>query len=295
MARLNKFQIMDLYVEEITSALKTKNKYSLKKSQIEEVLSENRFIWKLPNNTTRSEFINYLTSKKEILTSIQFGPMSRIETRYIFKKNNVETDVLAINLYSNSYLSHYSAVTFHDLTDEINKSIYVTHEQSPKKSNNLDKDIHQKDIFLAFSKPMRLTNNYLDYNSQRIYFLNGQYTNKLGVIHRQNLFVTDLERTLIDITVRPQYSGGVYEVLEIFKNARDQLSLNRLAAYLKKMNLKYPYHQSIGFFLERANYKEKSITSFKNKFPIKNDFYLTYDMTGSSYNENWKLHHPKNI
>lgn len=41
----------------------------------------------------------------------------------------------------------------------------------------------------------------------------------VGVKTIKKIRVTDLERTLIDIAVRPAYSGGVFEVLEAFKNA----------------------------------------------------------------------------
>ena len=120
--------------------------------------------------------------------------------------------------------------------------------------------IPQENIDKAFSKPMRTTNNYFDYNNQRIYILNGQYTNNLGVIEQEGIRVTNIERTLIDITVRPQYSGGVYdEFSNIFKKAKGEASANRIAAYLQKLDYSYPYHQAIGLYLEKAGYKENAI------------------------------------
>ena len=49
-------------------------------------------------------------------------------------------------------------------------------------------------------------------------------TNALGVIEIQGsedetLKVTGIERTLIDIAVRPVYAGGVFEVLKAYKLA----------------------------------------------------------------------------
>lgn len=295
LARPNRYQIMDLYKDVIITELNEKNEYVLTVSEIESILSENRYQWRLPNSTTLAQFLDYLVVKKKILTPIEFGPDSRKEKRYLYFKKDIDTDVLALNLYPNLYLSHYSAVMFHDLTDEIIKSIYVNREQSPKNKNTNDTKIPQENIDKAFSKPMRFTNNFLDYNNQRIYLLNGQYTNNLGVIERQGVKVTDVEKTLIDITVRPQYAGGVHEVLKSYEKARGEASVNRITAYLKQLNYAYPYHQSIGFYLERAGYKESVLTLIEKKFPINCDFYLTYNISDKVYDKRWRVYHPENI
>ena len=45
---------------------------------------------------------------------------------------------------------------------------------------------------------------------------------------RRLVDLTDVERTLIDITVRPHYAGGVYQVKEAFETARERVSVGRL-------------------------------------------------------------------
>ena len=82
-------------------------------------------------------------------------------------------------------------------------------------------------------------------------------TNNLGVIFFKDreggsIPTTNIERTLIDIAVRPVYSGGVFEVLKAYKMAKDKVSINKLAAYLKKIGYVYPYHQVVGFYLEKS-------------------------------------------
>lgn len=293
-ARPNRYQIMDLYKNDILSELNKQNVSILRLSEIENVLSMNRRQWKLPNSTNMIQFLEYLIIRKKILKLIEFGPESRREKRYLYVKKDLDTLTLALSLYSNSFLCHYSAVMFHDLTDEIIKSVYVNHEQS-KKGKTGKSLITQENIDKAFSKPMRSTNNYLDYNNQRIYIINGKHSDNLGVIERGEIRVTDIERTLIDITVRPQYSGGVFEVLNVFEKAKGEVSVNRISAYLKKLDYAYPYHQAIGFYLEKAGYKENSLKLLENKFPINCDFYLTYNMQDKEYNKRWRIYYPKNL
>jgi predicted transcriptional regulator of viral defense system len=101
-----------------------------------------------------------------------------------------------------------------------------------------------------------------------------------------------LERTLIDITVRPVYAGGVFEVAKAFELAKDKLSVNALTAMLKKLKYTYPYHQAIGFYLERAGYKS-SLTDLLRKIPMKFDFYLTHQKGETDFVKDWRLHIPK--
>lgn len=293
LARPNRYQIMDLYKNDIILELRGMNDVILTKSEIESVLSENKKLWRLPISTTLTEFIEYLTDKRNILDPVHFGTKSRKQVRYIYRKKDIDADVLALSLYPNLHLSHYSAVVYHDLSLEIPKSIYISREKNKVKSEQ--PEIAQQDIDIAFTKPMRMTNNFLDYKKQRIYILNSVDSNELGIIERGNKRVTDIERTLIDITVRPNYSGGVYEVLNIFERAKKQISINRIITYLKKLNYSYPYHQSIGFYLEKSGYNNNALLFLEKSFPMKHSFYLTYNMKDVSYNNRWKIYHPKNF
>ena len=143
-----------------------------------------------------------------------------------------------------------------------------------------------------------MSNNTAVWNDYKICILNGKFTNKLGVIETQledkaKIFSTNVERTLIDITVRPAYSGGVFEVLNAFRLAKEKVSINKLAATLKKLDYVYPYHQAIGFYVERSQcYKESQINLLK-KIPIIYDFYLAHGMKEVEYSKEWKLYYPR--
>ncbi len=104
--------------------------------------------------------------------------------------------------------------------------------------------------------------------------------------------MTRLERTLIDIAVRPDYAGGIYQVLEAYKAAKDRVSVNTLIATIKKLDYIYPYHQTIGFYMERAGY-DVTRTDRLLKLGTSLDFYLTYGIKDREYDSKWRLFFPK--
>jgi len=156
----------------------------------------------------------------------------------------------------------------------------------------------QEAIDRAFKRKARETSNVVEYKGTRICKLNGGNTAQLGVVNTRaaeamgQLRVTNLERSLIDATVRPYYSGGVAVVARAFEDAKERLSVNKLTAYLKKLGYTYPYHQAIGFYLERAGIDESRL-SLLRRLDMNFDFYLTYGMKSADYIEGWRLFVPK--
>ena len=131
----------------------------------------------------------------------------------------------------------------------------------------------------------------------RIVKVNGKNTTQLGVSEQPRakagpLRVTDCERTLIDATVRPAYSGGIAVVARAFELAKESVSVNKLTAYLRKLRYVYPYQQAVGFYMERAGYEEPLLKMLE-QFPIEYDFYLQHAMKSPVLNKRWRLYAPK--
>ena len=128
--------------------------------------------------------------------------------------------------------------------------------------------------------------------------MNGKASHNEGVENvylqdNEKVMLTSIERTLIDISVRPSYSGGVQQVLSAFEKAKMAgVSINRLSAILKKLNYIYPYHQIIGFYLEKAGYAESQI-AFMDKLSKDHDFYLDYNLKNPAYSKRWRLFIPQ--
>lgn len=261
--------------------------------QLNDIVATNRKFWRLGSITVR-EFIEFML-KETPLTHVEFEFPHRREVRYLWGEVSIYD--LALSLQPAAYFAHYTAVALHDLTEQIPKTIYLNHEQPAKPRGG---HLEQGRIDAAFKRKPRISSNFAVYENTKIYILNGMQTGGLGVVEikgpgADTLRVTNLERTLIDIAVRPFYAGGAFEVLKAYESAAGKASVNRIAAILKKMAFVYPYHQSIGFLLERAGgYSETAIDIFR-RMEKHFDFYLTYNMRDTEYSEEWRLHFPKGL
>lgn len=103
-----------------------------------------------------------------------------------------------------------------------------------------------------------------------------------------------MERTLIDIAVRPAYAGGVYQALAAYRGAFGKVSAPTLLATLKRLHYIYPYHQAIGFYMQRAGYAAKQYERLK-ELGLRFDFYLAHDIREPDYSPEWRLFYPKGL
>ena len=267
----------------------------MKPRQLGAILSEQRSGWRLAQNTTIDHFIAFLT-KSASLKRHAFEFPTRPETLFVWGK--VPLFEILQHLKTKSYFSHYTAMRMHGLTEQVPKIIYISHERTTAASRS---DLSQAAIDEAFQRPVRISNNAVDFGDQRIVLLNSAFTDELGVIDQAiqhgseasvSVRATNLERTLIDAAVRPAYSGGVFEVAKAFELAKDTLSVNSMSAMLKKLDFAYPYHQVIGFYLERAGYHPTTLDLLR-RFPTTFDVYLTHEMAETRFDKTWRLHVPK--
>lgn len=266
-----------------------------KRKELADILTTKRESWRLAQATTTTQFIDFLTDS---------GKLAPVEFR--FPANPIKCYVwgepplhyVLTNLKSGVHFSHYSALRMHGLTEQVPKSIYLTVER-PVASKPASLDLSAMEI--AFQQAPRVSSNWVKYDDRRIYLLNGAHTNNLGVVKKAvsddnasevTVSLTGLERTLIDIAVRPFYAGGVFEVAKAFEIAKENVSIKKLVALLRELKFIYPHHQTIGYYLERADYAASQIDLLRS-LPIKHDFYLVHGMRKPSYSERWRLFVPK--
>lgn len=285
---------LQIALPKIAKFFKKQKTSIFKHKELAEFFSNNRDAWELSRSASLRKFITFLTENGHLM-QLDFPFPYRSEVRYVWGGASI-LEIL-LTLKANSYFTHQTALYFHGLTTTEPNNIYLNFEQTERPSGS---GLEQKSIDAAFRSPARQSNNRIDFNGKRIFMVNGKNTEQLGVIDKTVVYeemevsikLTDIERTLIDATVRPIYAGGTAIVQKAYELAKDRVSIPKLIATLNKLRYLYPYHQAIGYYLEKAGYDEQSIKLFE-VMPKEYDFYLCNQIKNASYVDKWKLYVPK--
>jgi predicted transcriptional regulator of viral defense system len=132
-------------------------------------------------------------------------------------------------------------MAIHGLNDQIPKRFYLNKEQSPKPRSG---GLTQAGIKRAFAGTQRESRLIYRFDDSEVALLSGKNTGNLEAIEMDyggtRLRVTSLERTLIDIAVRPAYAGGPLQVLcRVPRGKRPRVRWNH-HRYAKRARLHLP-------------------------------------------------------
>ncbi len=204
---------------------------------------------------------------------------------------------VALSLRPGAYLSHGTALALHGLLDQAPKIFHVNKEQSPKPRPS--GALTQERLNFAFSRRQRESGYVFAWDGGKAVILSGKNTNGLQVVDVEGpsgelLAVTGLERTLIDVVVRPTYAGGIFAVFDAYREAVDRVSVPKLVEILAALDYVYPYHQAIGFLMERAGYPAAAYEALRTR-GLDIDFYLQHGLTEPEYDAGWRLFYPKGL
>jgi predicted transcriptional regulator of viral defense system len=215
--------------------------------------------------------------------------------RYVL--GNASPYLIALSTKQGSYISHGSAAYLHALTDQVPKTIYVNKEQSAKPDRTVQ--LTQAGIDRAFANSPRLSNYTFRCGDFRVTLLSGKNTGRTEVTSIEDpegapVETTTLERTLVDVAVRPAYAGGPHQVLDIYKAARERASVNTVVAILRQLGHAYPFHQAVGFYLDKAGFPPDRVERLR-AFGLHFDFYLANKLHDAEYIRDWRLYVPKGM
>ena len=183
------------------------------------------------------------------------------------------------------------------MTNNLPKTIFISIEKSKPLKEIPKKQLLQEEVNKAFYMPPRISKNLIIKDIYTINLLQSKYSDALGIIHVNyndaNINITDIERTLIDITVSPYYCGGCFEVLNAYKKAKGRVNVKKMHEMLLKLDYIYPHHQAIGFYLEKAGYPEKDLKLFDYDKNLR--FFIQRELKEKDrkYSERWNLFYPE--
>jgi predicted transcriptional regulator of viral defense system len=187
--------------------------------------------WGVPKSSTVWDSLNYLV-KENIFGHHEIMDKNGDKKSILSYQTNNELTILSA-LKTDSYFAYNTAMQLHGLARPGYKMIYLNTEHTKDRGLPIDdNEPTQELIDYDFGQPQRQNQNLFAYKNKTIMLTNGKKKDRLGIIHITNEYqsyaYTDLERTLIDIVVRPLYAGGAANVLKAFKKAKEKVTIEIL-------------------------------------------------------------------
>lgn len=231
------------------------------------------------NNLVSGLYVSYLKNKlidMHLFEEIKILHKDNVIRRLVPTYIKISPNEIALSLAGKkAHLSHLSALSINQLTNIIPKNIYVNEEQTKKNINKKNAILTQNKVNNAFLKPVRKTNNtaIFSYQSKKylVTFLNGKNTNYVGVEniirdgYSKPVRVSGIERSLMESIIRPNYSGGLENVMDAFENGKSiPVSLNKLSALFIKSEYIYPYLNAVLFFAKETGHNTDILKSKMN-------------------------------
>lgn len=214
--------------------------------KLRDFIRSNRADWGLSSNVSRDRVIEYLRGTGKLretdFTSAKYG----VKTLYTW--GHLSDFQLALAFVPGSYFSHQTAAFFHRLRKTDPGVLYLNREQAEKDPG--DPDLSQDAIDRAFKNQPRKSRYVFSFRDRELCVVSGKCTRRLEVRVMRSptgemVPATGLERTLIDLAVRPQYAGGVDEVVSAYRAAKGRVTIRRVVDILKKLNYVYPLRLSL--------------------------------------------------
>jgi hypothetical protein len=269
---------------DIIAALSATGKRVYSQVDLRNALSRNRDIWELTRRISLEEFLEFLL-RRNVIHAHHFRSEKYEQdiTKYSFGR--VSDYELALSIRAKSYLSHGTAAELHNLIKPNKRRIYINSEQSAKAPPA--GSMEQASIDTAYARKQSTSGLIFQFQKREVVVLNGKQTGQLGVemsasVPGGALRMTNLERTLVDIAVRPAYAGGAAAVLTAYRAARERASVDALIGILSKIGHRYPFHQAIGFLMSHSGYSDDQCAKLAS-LGLQHDFYVDYDIKNRAY------------
>ena len=159
----------------------------------------------------------YRLNKKGLIRRLMKG-LYCLSSEYL-KGVPIHEFEIALALASPSSIAYMSALSFHNLTDQMGTIIYIMTPIDPQKK-------YSKNVYKIEGVRYRI----IRVKKEHFFGLEQKW------IGRERITITDLERTLIDGLIKPKYCGGFREVLDAYTQVIDGIDIPKIISYAKKIS-----------------------------------------------------------
>jgi len=174
---------------------------------------------------------------------------------------------IAMALVKPSTISHWSALHFHGMTEQIPQRVYITTTQAVPISRVVK--IRNKSQ-RSFSREVNgILYEFIKIKPERFFGIKDFWVGEVKVT------ITDPERTLIDGLISPKHFGGWAEIYSAFESHISSLDLDKIIDYFLRLDA--VIGKRLGWIMEKAGV-EDSILQKLGAVPIKD--YRVLDSTG---------------
>jgi predicted transcriptional regulator of viral defense system len=206
--------------------------------------------------------------KKGALDKVKSNLYVRIPAHLVHDKGKYVEDPIFVGKYlvEPYFFSYYTALFLHGFSQQYTPRYYLSTTKHVLEvnyhGNIIQPVILRKKRFFGFEK--------IKYRNEEV-------------------FVSDLERTIIDVVDRPEYAGGYEEVLRCLLDL-EKINWNRLFEYIKKMGEGILFNR-IGFIFDLLKNSIKTPESFLKKVHdnLSNNIYYFEKNRKGNFNKKWRI------
>lgn len=190
--------------------------------------------------------------------------------------------VIAIHLVQPSAISHWSALQYHGLTEQIPQIITAS-----TTNKVVTPSMREASQAQGKAKHFLMVNNvrYKYITVQKKHFFGHE---KIWIAEDLQVPITDKERTLLDVFIYPKMFGGMGEALGILENALSTIDIKKLIHYAIEYDKK-SIVKRLGWVLQ---YFGVPLQQLEELIKVKMNYYCRLDPSLPStgpYDKNWMI------
>src|SRR3989338_6183479 len=207
----------------LLSTISAENKTIFTITEAVLILNEKRSsVTKLLHDLEKKNWLFRLSRGKYLILPLEAGAEPQF-TEHEF--------IIASALVSPYYLSYWSALNYYGLTEQVSKTIFIATTKRKLEVNMLG-----------------LTFKFVTLNNRKIFGF------KTVQVNNHPVNIAELEKVIVNCLDFPRNCGGISEVIKAIDGAKEELNIEKLFTYARKMNNAAILNR-LGFILELLGMK----------------------------------------